>query len=113
MTPDPLSARLTALVAKWRKEYARVSSFHATMGSGWNACANDLETELQGLTEARETPTCGTCATCEHWTAATSRQHGACEQGISFSQVNGDTPYNFGCVLHEPTAAPQTTGEGT
>jgi hypothetical protein len=39
-------AELEALIAKWRNEAAAKDSFHATMGVGWKACANDLEALL-------------------------------------------------------------------
>ena len=41
-------ADLTALVGRWRREGARCDSFHATMGAGWKACADELEAALAG-----------------------------------------------------------------
>ncbi len=37
---------LRALSAKWRGQAAIIDSFHATMGSGWKACADDLDAVL-------------------------------------------------------------------
>lgn len=39
-------AGLRALVEKWRAEGARKDSFHATMGIGWKACADELAAYL-------------------------------------------------------------------
>lgn len=62
----------------------------------------------EGLTnQAALVSAAKTCATCACWTPATSRLHGACEQGVTLSPVNGDTPYDFGCTLYEP---PPVTG---
>lgn len=41
-----LGHRLRKLIAKWRQKAAVVDSFHATMGTGWTICANELETLL-------------------------------------------------------------------
>ena len=37
---------LRALVVKWRQEAAIKDSFHATMGIGWKACADEVEALL-------------------------------------------------------------------
>jgi hypothetical protein len=46
---DDARARLTEvtrLVTAWRAEGARCGTFHATMGSGWKACADALAAVL-------------------------------------------------------------------
>lgn len=43
--------QLRALIARWRNEAAMKDSFHATMGIGWKACADDLEKLLAVETE--------------------------------------------------------------
>ena len=50
MTQQPAAAlqtALSALVEQWHAEGARLDSVHATMGSGWKACADDLATLLR------------------------------------------------------------------
>lgn len=39
-------ARLTPLVARWRYEKQGIDRFHATLGSGWGVCADELERAL-------------------------------------------------------------------
>ncbi len=46
LSPAP-RATLEQLVENWRREGERVASFHATMGSGWFACADDLAALLR------------------------------------------------------------------
>jgi hypothetical protein len=38
---------LRALVAKWRARKAVIDSHHATMGIGWEVCADELEALLE------------------------------------------------------------------
>lgn len=40
---------LLALISRWRREAAQIDSFHATMGTGYKVCANQLEEVLKGL----------------------------------------------------------------
>lgn len=49
MTPDDTTTNTTVagLIAKWRAEHQCVSSFHATMGTGWAVCADELEAALR------------------------------------------------------------------
>jgi len=46
---------LTALVEKWRAKAAQVDAFHATMGTGYWVCAQELADTLSAL---GGTPTC-------------------------------------------------------
>lgn len=41
---QPYVQQSQALVARWRAAAAQIDSYHATMGSGYKACANELET---------------------------------------------------------------------
>lgn len=56
MTPNPLTSRLTELVAQWRARAAVVDTFHATMGTGYKACAEELETLVAALGPLVEPP---------------------------------------------------------
>jgi hypothetical protein len=40
--PDRLTDQIAQLVEKWRREGAMYDAFHATMGTGWKACADEL-----------------------------------------------------------------------
>jgi hypothetical protein len=42
------SSPLWSLVKQWRREAAQIDSFHATMGTGYKVCANQLEDVLKG-----------------------------------------------------------------
>lgn len=42
----PLREALEGLIAKWREEGARIDTFHATMGTGWKVCADNLRLTL-------------------------------------------------------------------
>lgn len=42
----PLREALEGLIAKWRAEGARIDTFHATMGTGWKVCADNLRLTL-------------------------------------------------------------------
>jgi hypothetical protein len=44
-----LTLLTTTLIAKWRAEGARVDTFHATMGTGYKACAEELESQVAAL----------------------------------------------------------------
>jgi hypothetical protein len=37
---------LRALIARWRAQAALTATFHATMGTGWHVCADELEAAL-------------------------------------------------------------------
>lgn len=43
---DATDPALRSLSEKWRKEGARIDAFHATMGTGYHACAADLDAVL-------------------------------------------------------------------
>lgn len=38
---------LSRLIEQWRAEHKRINSFHATMGTGWAVCADELESALR------------------------------------------------------------------
>jgi hypothetical protein len=40
---------LRELVEKWREEGARIDTFHATMGTGYTACADALAAVIAGI----------------------------------------------------------------
>ncbi len=46
---DPHALR--TLIVKWRNEKKLIDCYHATMGTGYGACANDLEAVLSALPE--------------------------------------------------------------
>lgn len=41
-----MNDQLLVLIEQWRAKAAVKDAFHATMGMGWKACANDLEAAL-------------------------------------------------------------------
>ena len=49
------SSPLETLIAKWRQKAASVDSFHATMGTGWHVCAEELEAILNSAATEHET----------------------------------------------------------
>lgn len=52
-TPD---ASLRALVEQWRTKGAQIDAFHATMGVGYKACADELESLLSARAGAEPKP---------------------------------------------------------
>ena len=46
-----LRVALIALRDKWRAEAALTDRFHATMGTGWKVCADDLDAFLACVTD--------------------------------------------------------------
>ncbi len=47
---DPIAGRgdaLDGLIAKWRAEKKLIDTFHATMGTGYGKCADELEAALR------------------------------------------------------------------
>lgn len=51
---EPPQEQLRALVATWRAKGAGVDVWHAVMGIGWKACADELEVALNLATDARQ-----------------------------------------------------------
>ncbi len=49
MTAPSSHAALKQLVETWRQEGARIDTFHATMGSGYKVCADELDAALAAL----------------------------------------------------------------
>lgn len=44
---DALRDGLARLLARWRETATVTDSFHATMGTGWHVCAEELENLLK------------------------------------------------------------------
>lgn len=55
--------QLKELIATWRARGASIDTFHATMGSGYKVCADELEAALARRDEVIET-TEGRCRLC-------------------------------------------------
>ncbi len=54
MTDQTPPSPLARLIAQWRAEARRYDSVHATLGSGWKACADDLEAALRDSDSATQ-----------------------------------------------------------
>ena len=44
---QPMTTEIEALIQRWREKAAATDAFHATMGTGWHVCADDLEAALR------------------------------------------------------------------
>ncbi len=55
--PSATPSTLERLVQKWRTKADEVDGYHATMGTGWHACADELEAALRPSEGPPQEPT--------------------------------------------------------
>jgi hypothetical protein len=95
---QPVSARpdLVKLVTRWREHGAYCDTFHATMGTGWKRCADELEAAIRD--ETREPDTAGRVEPMhtgddpivDDWSSIRSSIETAIESAEALPQVGGE-----------------------